>query len=475
MSSRSYVFTSFKVDAHPFGQTFIDSKLPEKVKYISYQLEKCPDTARYHWQGYLELSEPMRMVTVKNLFFKNLNGEANPHLEKRRGTPEEARNYSRKDHTRATEMPGCGPYELGYWYQKHASGGRPSKEVAAKKKAFIHCLQEQGVRAAYQQDPESMFTHINNVSKFMALVNDLKAPDERILDVYVLVGPSGIGKTSAAARWFGIENVFSLNIYNDSMWFDGYTGQDVLLIDELRPGEKDQLPFRQLLKLCDRYKLSLPIKGSTTQANWTKVVITSNMRMDLNYPGENLDPLWRRVTHVNEYLTAAWDGTPPPRINPPGGKVVAQVLLFPAAAGVAAPLEPQPAAPPVHDEEMTIQPNGTAGEMGFPPTRPGPPGNAAGGPPDSGKKRVIDLTVDDEEDLPLGERKRTEVFDRFVRNGEQIAQGPDDYNGSDGEGELEAAIEAAEREARIRKLCLQRTIMLPTSETKTIVLDDADE
>lgn len=69
----------------------------------------------------------------------------------------------------------------------------------------------------------------------------------------------------------------------------------MILPEEYRSSFK----FDYLLKVLDRYPLLFNVKGSHTYACWTKVVITSNISLDEQYPNlhEHKDPLLRRFEH----------------------------------------------------------------------------------------------------------------------------------------------------------------------------------
>jgi hypothetical protein len=77
------------------------------MKYMVYQLEKCPTTGREHWQGYVEFRNPRTMESVKRAL--RLNGV---HLEIRRGTATEAAEYCKKEESRAQHAE-AGPHEFG--------------------------------------------------------------------------------------------------------------------------------------------------------------------------------------------------------------------------------------------------------------------------------------------------------------------------------------------------------------------------
>ena len=74
-------------------------------------------------------------------------------------------------------------------------------------------------------------------------------------------GGTGTGKTREAVR-------LCRELYPDSWtmidvsrgWFDGYDGQEAVILDDLRSGH---LAFAQLLRILDRYPCTVPIKGNT--------------------------------------------------------------------------------------------------------------------------------------------------------------------------------------------------------------------
>lgn len=117
-SNRHYVFTKFFEDAPDLQLTGSDVAIftlqilpdcfPEDqwVRYVVAQAETSPETGRVHWQGYIELKAKMgiRLLQQRVPFL------VGAHLEPRRGTRDEARNYCMKEATRAAP-----PMEHGQW------------------------------------------------------------------------------------------------------------------------------------------------------------------------------------------------------------------------------------------------------------------------------------------------------------------------------------------------------------------------
>lgn len=85
MTSRNYCFTAFSFEEVIIMKNF------EKTKYICWGHETCPTTGKTHFQGYIELSESLRIAAFKKL------GVTSTHFEKRFGTQEQAITYCKKD------------------------------------------------------------------------------------------------------------------------------------------------------------------------------------------------------------------------------------------------------------------------------------------------------------------------------------------------------------------------------------------
>lgn len=73
------------------------------VKYCIYQIEQCPKTNKYHYQGYIEFVGKKTYT-----FIQKLSGLKTAHLEIRRGSQQDAVAYCSK-----SESQVGGPWEFG--------------------------------------------------------------------------------------------------------------------------------------------------------------------------------------------------------------------------------------------------------------------------------------------------------------------------------------------------------------------------
>lgn len=268
MASRNWIFTSFNLDINT-------EEVDELVRYLAWQVEKCPETGKKHIQGYIELHKPRRLNAMKELL-----GDEKIHLEKRRGTREQARDYCMKEETRIE-----GPYEYGTWaVQGKRNDIENAYEAIKNGDKWIDIQEEYPVTyCKYNRGLEKMkFNYEKELTKGF-----------RNVECNVIWGEAGAGKTRSV-----VENNEDLYITSDLKWWDGYDGENAILIDDF---EKGKCAYTELLRIMDGYQLRLPIKGGFTWAKWTKVYITSNDNIESWFP-ERVDfsALERRIASVTE-------------------------------------------------------------------------------------------------------------------------------------------------------------------------------
>lgn len=87
MKIRNWCFTSFEEEVPVYSM--------KHMRYMVCQKEKCPQSGKIHWQGYVEFSEGQCMKAVKTIF-----GIKGLHLEPRKGTQQQAIDYCKKTESR---------------------------------------------------------------------------------------------------------------------------------------------------------------------------------------------------------------------------------------------------------------------------------------------------------------------------------------------------------------------------------------
>jgi len=142
--------------------------------------------------------------------------------------------------------------------------------------------------------------------KFMRFTYSESQSDRQLQGVRVLVlwGPTGAGKTYAAVNIIANKVDYYIaeapSVKGSKMWFDGYEGQKILILDDF-DGEYCTMAF--LKRLLDHYKLKVEVKGGHAWAVWTTVVITSNHHPSDWYRGNGVmaidtSPLQRRLSEI---------------------------------------------------------------------------------------------------------------------------------------------------------------------------------
>lgn len=81
--ARNYCFTSFENEP---------PKFQDGIKYLCFGRERCPKTNKMHYQGYVEFECGVSLAGAK----RRLASPA-AHLEARKGTASQARDYCKKD------------------------------------------------------------------------------------------------------------------------------------------------------------------------------------------------------------------------------------------------------------------------------------------------------------------------------------------------------------------------------------------
>ncbi len=124
-----------------------------RIRYFIGQIELCPDSWRIHAQVYTEWKSSRRLSEVRKAFPS--------HLESRKGTRTEARDYCRKAGSRVIALG-----EFGEWRPESQAVVRP-----AQKEIALDCLVKHGMTPAQiaEEHPHVYFTHHFAIDKLYAM------------------------------------------------------------------------------------------------------------------------------------------------------------------------------------------------------------------------------------------------------------------------------------------------------------------
>ncbi len=257
----------------------------DSMEYLVYQ-EEIGDSGTYHFQGYCEFKAQTRLAAVKAV----LGGER-VHIERRRGTAQQAIAYSKKDDTR---VPHTQPYE----------DGEPRQQG---KRLDLEGFKDEVMGGAKLRDViDEHFGIVARYPKFYQTLTLMNRPvRESELEVSLFIGDTGLGKTRSIMDEFGASaSFYRTPLNNGTMWFDGYDGHSEVLLDDFA-GAASHVTLCTLLQLLDRYALLVPTKGGHTWFLPNKIFVTTNV-----YPrdwykwenrGEQYKALARRFHHVRVF------------------------------------------------------------------------------------------------------------------------------------------------------------------------------
>jgi len=298
-TSRNWVFT---INNPVTGDLFISTR---QLKFVVAELE-CVSTI--HYQGYIELKTPRNLTTVKSIFSSH---NPAPHLEVRRGNRSQAIQYALKDCqeelyslTRSydaytsleqisdlitfssiqSQLPGLILFGFSGALSELARLGETKQTV----KQRLEVLQKRIQNGAFEKDiaDEDFELWLKYGKQFNRYALLCSKPREEKTKLSVVQGPTGSGKS-----YYCRERFPGAYWKPRNQWWDGYAGQDAIIIDEFY----GWLPYDQLLRLGDSYPLSVEIKGGTINFNAKHIIITTNKHPSNWYANVYFEAFIRRV------------------------------------------------------------------------------------------------------------------------------------------------------------------------------------
>lgn len=277
MKQRHWIITK---GAKSEDEKFCWKELPEGVRYVAGQLEKGAKTGYLHWQLYVELHSPQRRSWLKKVF----KDKTIHCIARSEGTREQARDYGLKEETRIGEQ-----IQMGEWI-----GGQGAR--SDWKGIQLMCEDGAPMLEIAEEYTGQFVRYSRGIEKLHRMYRKIESKKFRSVEVHVIIGVAGAGKTKSVYDKHDYEKVYALPDVDKTIWFDGYEGEDVLLIDDFYGGIKYSL----LLKILDGHPLQCPVKGGFIYANWTKVYITSNDPIRTWYSKGFTEALRRRITSTTE-------------------------------------------------------------------------------------------------------------------------------------------------------------------------------
>jgi len=259
-----------------------------------------------HLQGYTEFPNPMSWDAFnKTLGFKK--GGIWARCATRQGTAREAAGYCKKGTCEDKPEESWSvfyenPHETwnGEQFGECSNQGRRTdfeavmNEIRSGKKRTRDVLLE-----------NPMFYH--QYGRTMNTLEDETQEDKwrtEMTEGFWYYGPTGTGKSHALFAGDFPYDPNTCYVYPwDGCWWDGYRGQETVLINEFRPDRSQHMRFETLLELADRWPFKVPRRGRPPTPFLAKRILISTSRSIVDtFPekelegGDSLCQLLRRFT-----------------------------------------------------------------------------------------------------------------------------------------------------------------------------------
>lgn len=267
---RAWCFTSWEQDIPdviqmrrtPNGD--VEEEPKKGITYIVIGAEHGEDLGGEHWQGFIYFTNPRTFGGVKKLLGERVH--ISPRYKD--STNEQAIEYCKKEG------------EWREWGQAPNSNGKKNINEVVNQYDNIN---------NFMQEESDLYCRYRNGIKdlFNARIVAHSGPRE----VIWIYGPSGCGK-SRHAREICEDNPIS---YENS-FFD-YNGETEVIFDDFRASD---MKLNLLLRITDRYKMNVNVKGGSKPWAVKKIVFTSILPPWEMYrdSGENLIQIRRRITTI---------------------------------------------------------------------------------------------------------------------------------------------------------------------------------
>jgi hypothetical protein len=237
------------------------------------------DSGTPHVQGFLCFSQPRSLAQVKRI-----PGFQRGHYESCRGSVQQNIDYCSKE-GRVEEF------------------GRRPEQGARSDLTRVANLVNEG-KSLYDIADECPVEFIKFHKGICALQACLSSFRSWKTEIYWFWGSTGTGKSQTAyAQAYEASSWYAKD--PSHKWWDGYNGQEVVVIDDYR---RDFCTFSFLLRLFDRYPLQIEIKGGTTQFLARKIYLTTPKDPVATWDSrtqEDLAQLNRRITEVRQFFPTA--------------------------------------------------------------------------------------------------------------------------------------------------------------------------
>lgn len=247
----------------------------------------------WHIQGYVEFKNPTLVKTIRK-FDKGI------HLEIRKGTPLQASDYCKKETKGILDS---------YAIDKDISQEELEKlrewmtfedgEISTQgKRSDIDVLTDaikdgKSMKEVAELNPALYVRSYKGLEAYQGLQRVKRTTKPIVIWIY---GLAGTGKTR-----YCVDKHPDHYLKDETKWWDGYDQQEAIIIDDF----DGKWPFRNFLKLTDRYGIRAEFKGSYIPINSKFIYITCEFAPCHFWQGNEFDQVVGRISYI---IQATKDG-----------------------------------------------------------------------------------------------------------------------------------------------------------------------
>lgn len=224
---------------------------PATMAYLVWQVERGEQAGTMHVQGYVRFVSRRRMSTVKREL-----GRDDAHVEVARGNEQQCKDYCTKAETRIEEGEEHGEFDGTAGVQGKRS------DLAAAAAMITGGASMREVALAHPTD----FIRYHHGFEAFKLTIDPEPPMQRDVEVIVLWGPTGTGKTHRIMTLF--PDCFCVRPGRDP--WDGYSSHETIFFDEFDPQVWN---IHEMKLILDKWRYRLQRRYRNAFAAWTRVAI----------------------------------------------------------------------------------------------------------------------------------------------------------------------------------------------------------
>jgi len=226
-----------------------------------------------HLQGYMEFKGTKRLDTLKTAFPR-------AHWEKRKAqTAQPAVDYCKYD-----DYPKNTIENEYYEFGKVKEQGKRTDLISVANAVVDKTFEATNF-------PEEYIKYHKGIEAFRSSLHTHRTEAPIVIWRW---GLAGTGKTRGAYE----KHIDSVYIKDGTMWWDGYAQQEAIIIDDF----DGHWPFRDFLRLLDRYPYQGQYKGGYHKINSKYLYITCEFPPEHFWHGNEFSQIIRRISEVKQVV-----------------------------------------------------------------------------------------------------------------------------------------------------------------------------